>query len=347
MRAMVVQPKHPGTAAVVDVRGPVGTGDVVVDGLLVGICGTDREIAEGAHGEAPPGETHLVVGHESLGRVVSAPTGSGLSAGDLVVGIVRRPDPVPCHPCSVGAWDMCRNGRYTERGIKGLHGFGAEQWRIEPEFAVQVDPTLGDAAVLLEPASIVAKAWDHIEAISGRSAVQPGCVLVTGAGPIGLLAAMLGAQRGLDVHVLDQRTDGPKPGLVADLGATYHQRLGEVPEPDIVIECTGVPSLVLDVLTHQRPAGIVCLTGVSAPGRESEVDLGALNRQIVLQNDVVFGSVNANRAHYGQAAAALAAADREWLLRLLTRRVPLSSWTTGLRPETNDVKVVVDLAGTG
>ncbi len=347
MQAMVVQPGRPGTAAVAEVPGPIGTGDVVVDGLLVGICGTDREIAAGLHGEAPPGDHRLVIGHESLGRVASAPPGSGLAEGDLVVGIVRRPDPVPCHPCSVGAWDMCRNGLYTERGIKGLHGFGAEQWRIEHEFAVKVDPGLGDTAVLLEPASIVAKAWDHIAAIAGRSPVTPRCVLVTGAGPVGLLAALLGAQRGLEVHVMDQRTDGPKPELVAALGATYHHDLDEMPEPDIVIECTGVPSVVLDVLTHERPAGIVCLTGVSAPGTESEVDLGALNRRIVLQNDVIFGSVNANRQHYAQAASALAAADHAWLGRMVTRRVPLASWTTGLLAGPDDVKVVVELTGGG
>ena len=86
-----------------------------------------------------------MLGHESLGEVIEAPPGSGFAAGDRVVGIVRRPDPVPCPACAAGEWDMCRNGRYTERGIKGLHGFGAERFRIEPEFAVKVDPALGDA----------------------------------------------------------------------------------------------------------------------------------------------------------------------------------------------------------
>lgn len=123
--------------------------------------------------------------HESLGRVVTAPPDSGLAASDLVVGIVRRPDPVPCAACAAGAWDMCRNGRYTERGIKGLHGYGAEQWRVEAEYAVPVDPALGFLAVLLEPASVVAKAWDHLERIVARAPISPHRVLVTGAGPSG------------------------------------------------------------------------------------------------------------------------------------------------------------------
>lgn len=344
MRAMVVEPGLRGTAAVADLGGPVGTGDVLVEGLFVGICGTDSEIANGEYGTAPPGEQRLVLGHESLGRVVTAPSASGLASGDLVVGIVRRPDPIPCRPCSLGAWDMCRNGRYTERGIKGLHGFGAEQWRIEPEFAIRVDPELGDAAVLLEPTSVVAKAWDHIERITARSPVTPRRVLVTGAGPIGLLAALLGVQRKLEVHVLDRHLDGPKPDLVSDLDASYHTTgAHQVPEPDVILECTGAPTVVLDVLTHNRPAGVVCLTGVSTGGRTTSVDVGALNRRIVLENDVVFGSVNANRTHYELAAAALAGADREWLARLITRRLPLRSWTESLEPRADDVKVVVDL----
>ena len=342
--AMAVEPGRKGSATTVEVTAPVGSGEVLVDGLLVGICGTDTEIANGDYGDAPPGEGHLVLGHESLGRVADAPPTSGFAPGDLVVGIVRRPDPVPCRPCSLGAWDMCRNGRYTERGIKGLHGFGAQQWRIEPAFAVRVDPSLRDAAVLLEPASVVAKAWDHIDAIASRSPAVPQRALITGAGPIGLLAALFATQRGLDVHVLDRHTHGPKPPLVAALGATYHtSSVDDVPQPDVVVECTGAPAVVLDVLTHNRRAGIVCLTGVSQGGDATEVDIGALNRKLVLENDVIVGSVNANRTHYELAAAALGSADVDWLKSLITRRVALASWVDGLDRREDDVKVVVEL----
>ncbi len=344
MQAMVVQPGRAGSAVVAELDGPVGEGDVLVDGLAVGICGTDVEIADGAYGTAPVGAEFLVLGHESLGRVVAAPWQSGLVAGDLVVGIVRRPDPVPCGPCGVGAWDMCQNSLYTERGIKGLHGYGAEQWRVEAGFAVPVNPRLGLLGVLLEPASVVAKAWDHIERILARAPVSPTRVLVTGAGPIGLLAALLATQRGFDVHVLDRVADGPKPELVAALGASYHSgAVADVPVPDIVLECTGAPSVVLDVIEHNASAGVVCLTGVSSGGRELAVDAGAVNRRLVLQNDVVFGSVNANRSHYDQAASALSTADPEWLSGLITRRVSLESWVDGLQHQPNDVKVVVDL----
>ena len=168
-------------------------------------------------------------------------------------------------------------------------------------------------------------------------------MLVTGAGPIGLLAALLGAQRGLDVHVLDQVTEGLKPDLVAALGATYHH--GPVSEtgiePDVVIECTGVAPLIFDVMDHAGANGIVCLTGVSSAGRALSVDVGMLNRRLVLENDVVFGSVNANRRHYEAGAAALAQADPAWLSRLITRTVPLDQWREAYQRQPTDVKVVL------
>jgi threonine dehydrogenase-like Zn-dependent dehydrogenase len=260
------------------------------------------------------------------------------------VGIVRRPDPVPCPNCAVDEWDMCRNGRYTERGIKERDGYASERYRIHPDFAVKVDPSLGPLAVLLEPTSVVAKSWDHIERIGSRAHWEPHRVLITGAGPIGLLAALLAVQRGLEVHVLDRVTDGPKPGLVADLGATYHT--GSVAEAcgggaDVIVECTGVGQLVFDAMQHTAAGGIVCLTGVSSGGRTLAVDAGDLNRQMVLENNVVFGSVNANRSHYEAAAEALTEADRSWLARLITRRVPVDRWSDALERRPDDVKPVI------
>ena len=348
MRAITLDPGTPDSADLEELPEPdPGEGTILVDGVALGICGTDAEIVGGEYGEAPPGAQRLILGHESLGRVAEAPDGSGFTPGDLVVGIVRRPDPEPCESCAVGEWDFCRNGRYTERGIKGLHGFGSERWRIEPEFAVKLDPALGLLGVLMEPTTIVAKAWEQIDRISRRATLGPRRVLVTGAGPIGLLAALLARQRDLEVHVLDRATDGPKPELVRDLGGTYFT--GGVrdmdPRPDIVIEATGASQVVVDAMGHTAPNGIVCLTGISSGGHCISLDAGMLNRDIVLENDVVFGSVNANRRHYEAAATALAEADRGWLERLVTRRVPLGSWRDALTRREHDIKVVVELGG--
>jgi glucose 1-dehydrogenase len=347
MRAVTVVPLQKDSVDLTEVaEPPESEGPVLVETLGVGICGTDLEIVRGDYGWAPPGQSRLTIGHESLGRVVEAPVGGDFRAGDLIVGIVRRADPVPCGNCAVGEWDMCRNGQYTERGIKQRNGYASERFRIHPEHAVKLDPNLGLLGVLLEPTTVVAKAWEHIDRIGHRAVWAPSRALVIGAGPIGLLAALLGRQRGLEVHVLDQVTDGPKPQLVADIGAVYHH--GTVKEAgadaDIVLECTGVAQLVLDAMCHSSPNGITCLTGVSSGGRPFNVDAGELNRDMVLQNDVVFGSVNANRRHYEAGAAALAEADQSWLGKLVSRRVPVASWHDAYVRQPNDVKVVLDFS---
>jgi glucose 1-dehydrogenase len=348
VRALTVIPLQAGSAAVTEMPEPEpGPGELLVDGIALGVCGTDREIADGDYGWAPPGSERLVLGHESLGRVREAPEGSGFAPGDLVVGVVRRPDPVPCPACARGEFDFCRNGRYTERGIKEIHGYGSERWTVEADYALKLDPALESVGMLMEPTTILAKAWDQIERIGRRAYFAPERVLVTGAGPIGLLAALLGAQRGLEVHVLDRATDGPKPELVADLGGRYHHSdvatVAESVMPDIIVEATGVEQVVAEAMAHNAASGIVCLTGVSPTGRPLTIDLGALNRDIVLENDVVFGTVNANLHHYRLAAEALGRADRAWLERLITRRVPLEDFQQAFDKRDDDVKVVLDL----
>jgi len=347
MRALTVVPGHADSLALTEFERSVPQErHILARTLFIGICGTDREIASGSYGEAPSGEDRLIIGHESLAEVVSAPSGTGLSAGDLFVGIVRRPDPVPCSSCAVGEWDMCRNGLYTERGIRGAHGYAAEFITIDVDYAVKIDRRLGMAGVLLEPASIVAKAWDHIERIGRRASWQPKSVVVTGAGTVGLLAAMMGMQRGFEVSLFDQIQHGSKPALAAKLGIHYYT--GELAnlglQPDIVVECTGAPPLIVTAMGMTGPAGIVCLAGLSSGQRTVDIGEQILGRTIVLENDVVFGTVNANRRHYAMAAEALAAADQSWLNMLITRRVPLRSWADVFTRTADDVKTIIDFA---
>jgi len=346
MKAVTVAPGTAGPARLEEVPEPdPALGPVVVEALAAGICGTDAEIASGSYGWAPPGRDRLILGHESLGRVVD-PGPSGFAVGEHVVGIVRRPDPVPCANCAVGEWDMCSNGHYTERGIKQVDGFMAERWRIEPDYAVRVDKSLGTLGVLLEPTTVAAKAWEHIAAIGRRTFWDPSAVLVVGAGPIGLLAALIGVQHGADVHVLDRVTSGPKPALVRQLGATYHT--GAIADLglqlDIVVECTGVASLIRQALETISPGGIICLLGVGAPVTPDRVSATALATDVVLKNIAAFGSVNANRRHYYYAAKALAAADPSWLEQLITRRVSPAGAQQALQRAPDDIKVVMEFA---
>jgi threonine dehydrogenase-like Zn-dependent dehydrogenase len=347
MKAITVEPMKPGTARLEDVPEPdLQDGSMLVEAIAVGVCGTDVEMVEGKYGWAPPGKTRLVLGHESLGRVIDPGSTKGFRKGDLVVGIVRRPDSVPCPHCAVGEWDMCTNGQYTERGIKQIDGYMSERWRIEPEYAVKVDLTLGILGVLLEPTTVVAKAWETVKNIGERAFWEPRKALITGAGPIGLLAALIGVQHGLEIHVLDRVTSGQKPELVRSLGATYHS--GSVLDlefdPEIIIECTGVGTVIADSIQKIGSGGVLCLTGVGSGGISGKAAIADISASMVLNNKALVGSVNANKRHWYKASEALARADRSWLERLITRREKPENFMSALERQPNDIKVVIQFS---
>jgi glucose 1-dehydrogenase len=346
MKAITVEPKKPGTARFEDVPEPdAHEGSVLVEAVAVGVCGTDVEIVEGKYGWAPPGQPRLVLGHESLGRVIDPGPTSSLKKGDLVVGIVRRPDPVPCPNCAVGEWDMCRNGQYTERGIKQIHGFMSERWRIEPEYVIKVDPSLGILGVLLEPTTVVAKALEQVLMVGQRSFWEPKTVLVTGAGPIGLLAAAIGCLGRMEVHVLDRVESGLKPELVRALGATYHSGsiLDLKFEPDVIVECTGAGPVIAEATQKIGAGGIICLTGIGSGGFVNRA-VGDVAAAVVLKNNVLVGSVNANKRHWYKASERLARLDRKWLSRLITRREKPENFKQALERKPDDIKVVIQFS---
>jgi threonine dehydrogenase-like Zn-dependent dehydrogenase len=361
MRAMTVVPGRPERSSVSDVGEPdPAEGPVLVKTHLVGLCGTDQEIIRHGVGSAPRGSAALVLGHEVVGEVVSAPAGCGLEVGALVAGVVRRPDPVPCPACARGEWDYCRNGGYVEHGIRGAAGFGRERWRSDPGFLVPLPGSLGDLGVLVEPMSVVCKALEVARYVSGRAYRETSRLLVTGAGPVGLLAAARGVQSGYQVTVLDQMATGLKPVLVRALGADYVHDLeaiggDESPDVltasqsspfDIVLECSGAPEVTARAATTLQQGGAMVLIGICAvPATPSPVSptLGAITNALVRSNGAVVGTVNAGLRHYTQAVDALVGCDLDWLAQLLTSRLPLASWTEALtRPSAQDVKTVID-----
>lgn len=340
MRALSVRSNgHGGTLVLDDVPEPSPQdGELLVAALALGVCGTDRHIVETGPRQTPEGRTGLILGHESLGRVLEAPAGSSVTPGDLVVGIVRRPDPVPCAFCAVGQFDLCENGRFTERGILGRDGFGSERFRLEAEYAVRVDPALGPAGVLLEPTSVVAKAWEQLDHAARRPRRR---ALILGAGPIGLLAAFLAVQRDLDVHVVDRVAHGPKPRQVRALGATYHSSPESVRGTfDAVVECSG--ALIAEAVERTAPGGVACLVGAGDVRSAGAINLADLARRLISRNRTVMGTVNSNRRHFESAHAALRRADRAWLDGLVTDCVPLENWRAAFDTGPDRIKAVID-----
>ncbi|GAB3408725.1 MDR/zinc-dependent alcohol dehydrogenase-like family protein [Flindersiella endophytica] len=316
--------------------------DLLVSAVALGVCGTDRSVIGHGVRRPPAGRDWMVVGHEGLGRVLAAPSGSGFQAGDLVVGIVRRPDPRPCTLCASGQLDLCLYTDYDESGIVGRDGYAAERYLLEPEYAIPVSASLGLAGVLVEPASIVAKAWERIDALAplpgkGRRA------LVLGAGPIGLLAALLGVQREYDVHVVDQVTSGPKPSLVRALGATYHSDLADLSRFtggfDAVVECSG--ALVAEAIQHTGRSGTACLVSSAHGGADKTLNVGDLSRAMVGGNRAFAGIVSSNRRHFEAGQAALQSADRSWLESLMTPVVSLTDYRSAFEAGPEAVKAVI------
>jgi threonine dehydrogenase-like Zn-dependent dehydrogenase len=328
---------------------------VVVRVLEVGIDGTDTEIDKGEYGEAPAGEEVLVIGHEALGRVLAVGEGvSAFRAGDLVVSTVRRPD--GCPNCQAGESDMCLWGNYTERGIKGAHGYMAQYYAESPAFMVKIPDTIRPFAVLLEPLSIVEKAIFQAWKIQERMVWTPQRAVVLGAGPIGLLATILLRLRGIEVHVFATTPPGDyRSQLIESLGAEYHNvqaqpitslkdHLGQI---DFILEATGVSAVAFQAMSAIGNNGVLCLTGVSGGNRQITIPGDVLNLGLVLGNRTVFGSVNANRRYFEMGVRHFAEADQQWpglFQKLITRRVPFAEFRSALDRQPNDIKTLLTLA---
>jgi threonine dehydrogenase-like Zn-dependent dehydrogenase len=134
--------------------------------------------------------------------------------------------------------------------------------------------------------------------------------------------------------------------LVRSLGATYHT--GTVAtigfEPDIIVECTGVGSVISDSLRHIGSGGVVCLTGLGSGGHARGLPIADLATEVDLKNNVAVGSVNANKRQWYKAGEALARADRSWLSHLVTRREPPENLSRALQRTVDDIKVVIQFS---
>lgn len=357
MKAVAVTPGEKRSAALREVPVPApGEGEVLVRVLEVGIDGTDAEIDEGLYGEAPAGEDHLIIGHESLGRVEKAGAGvEDLGPGDLVAATVRRPG--GCLNCRAGESDMCLDGDYTERGITGRHGFMAEAYVERPEFLVKVPPAFRRFAVLLEPLSIVEKGIAHGFEIQRRLTWEPRTALVLGAGTFGLLAALVLSHLGLEVTLASREEPdalGPKRDLLEEMGARYRstaadpiselpRRLGNI---DLIFEATGSSQVAFQAMKILGVNGVLCLTGITGGDRIIEVPADQINLGLVLGNKVVFGSVNAHRRHFELGLRHFGELERKWpglLSRFITERLPLVAFREGLDRRRDHVKVVLEV----
>ena len=335
--------------------------------LEVGVCGTDAELCAFEYGDPPADADYLIVGHEALGRVEEVGGDvARLRVGDLVVPSVRRPCPhEQCPACTSGNQDFCVTGDYTERGIKAAHGFLAEEIVEDERYLHIVPAELRDVGVLTEPLTIAEKGLRQYAAIQRRlpwmanadeeSFMHGRRAVVLGAGPVGLLGAMLLVERGFETIVFSRgEPDTPGARLAESFGARYvsSKRISfaeladRTKRIDLVYEATGAAGLAFDVMEHLDANAVCVLTGVPGGGESIEVEGDAIMKGIVLQNQVIAGTVNANRRDFGQAIRDLGRFESAWpepLRAIVTQRAPMEQFCDQATNR-NGIKSVIALS---
>ena len=332
--------------------------------LFVGICGTDREEAMGGRAGAPSGENKLVIGHEMLGRVTEVGKKvTKVKVGDPVVFTVRRGCNT-CSACKAFRSDYCYTGNYTERGIKGAHGFQSTFVVDDEMYAVKVPATLGDAAVLAEPMSVVQKAIEEAILIQSRrmpwmtnplECFKDKTVCIAGLGPIGLLAAIVLRLKGAHVIGLDRApSDGTRARLLKAIGGTYvndktfDDAAFKASHPDIrlIVDAAGVAKFDFDLISLLGVNGILVLTGVPGEQPLLPVNGAQLMRQLVLCNQVIVGSVNESIDHFKQGLKDLESASKQWpgvIEQLITHRFPAPDFAKAFdKHGPDEIKAVIE-----
>ena len=341
---------------------------IKVKTLDVGICGTDREICTFVYGEPPNGDDHLVLGHESLGRIVEVgSTVTRFKVGDLVVPSVRRPCSAhDCKPCLNDKQDYCTNGQFTERGINQVHGFMTEYYVDDEKFFTYVPEELRDLAVMAEPLTIAEKGLSQVYAVQKRlpwACTEPGSpsgkglrAVVLGAGPIGILGAMKCVVEGFDTYVYSRsKAPNHKAELVEQIGAKYYSKYDTTPQElaaevgniDLIYEAVGGSEFAFEVLQVLGTNGIFVFTGIPAPERRLEIDSDILMRRIVLENLAIVGTVNADRKAFEDAITDLAEFNKRWpdtIKKVITGRYDVSDHQELLVGKSKGIKNVISFS---
>ena len=327
--------------------------------LEVGVCRTDREIVAFEYGTPPEGFDYLVIGHESLSEVVEVGSKvSKVKAGDLVVITVRRPCPHPeCIACRQGRQDFCYTGDFTERGIKQNHGFMTELVVEEEQYLNPVPRELRDVAVLVEPLTIAEKSLEQLWTVQRRLPWdRDHRAVVLGAGPVGILGAMALKVEGFAVSVYSRSPNHDENNsILSAMGIPYiaaethsTEEMAKIAGPiDVVYEATGASGVAFDVLKHLGPNAVFMLTGVPGHKGPIPVDTDAIMRNVVLNNQLVLGSVNAPPQAFQAAIQHLGIFAQRWpaaLRSVITGRFPLEQALDALKSQPGTVKNIVAVA---
>jgi threonine dehydrogenase-like Zn-dependent dehydrogenase len=365
MRAIVTQPGA-ARAWLADVPEPTlaGADEVLVEMLRVGVCGTDRHVMAHPFGrtrQMPNDDDFLVLGHEAVGRVARVGNAvTALRVGDVVVPTVRR-GCGECDACAVGQADLCFTGRVRERGIVGLHGFLSEHIVEREEHLIRVPDELRQVGPLVESLTTpekalrrIANARAHLPTSGTLVGVQR--ALVTGSGPIALLAVLALRLRGIPTwNLARQPADGPAARIAHQAGATYvplqevdlaqpQDRLGHF---DAIVEATGAVEVSVAMLGALAPNGVLDLAGGVAERKAVPIQATLLGA-MVGRNLTVLGSVNANADDWQFAVRDLTAMRRAFpgaIEAMVTHRFAMDAVDVAFERVPGQIKAVIDIGG--
>ena len=329
----------PGDVRLEEVPVPTpGPREVLIRVAAVGVCGSDIHYYE--HGRIADFvvESPLVLGHEASGVVVAAGAEASLRPGTRVA---MEPG-VPCghcRQCRTGRYNLCPDVRFF--ATPPIDGAFAQYVTLDEAFAHPVPDSLSDeAAALIEPLSVAV--WAN-----RKARVEPGMsVLVSGAGPIGLLCAQVAKARGAARIVVTDVSEH-RLQVARRLGAHEVVNVRErdprsvISDADVLLECSGSPQAIDSGIRCVAPAGTVVLVGMGDPTVPVPVD--------VVQRNELWVTGTFRYAHAYPAAIALAASGAVELDGLVTSHFGLAETEQALRAVRQDptaLKVIVHPNGT-
>ena len=303
----------------------------------MGVCGSDIHYFEHGRIGRFTVDAPLVLGHEASGEVV----GLGSAVSRLTLGQRVSLEPgVPdftCPQCLAGRYNLCTDMRFF--ATPPIDGAFAELVTIHEQFAHPVPDQLSDdAAALLEPLSVGLWACRKAEVTAGSR------VLITGAGPVGLVTAQCALALGAsEVTVTD--INKHRLQLAQDLGATTTLDSGTTSltdsgvEPDVLLECSGHPEALADALPTVARAGRVVLVGMGAD--EAPLPISRIQEYEL----TVTGTFR--YAHTWPAVISLASTGRVQLDRLVTGHYGLDQVREALTANRDDAKAVKPIVRPG
>nr|WP_320143688.1 alcohol dehydrogenase catalytic domain-containing protein [uncultured Cohaesibacter sp.] len=312
-------------------------GAVKVKMLYCGLCGSDIGIYSGKH---PRAKAPLILGHEFVGIVETAPKDSKLAVGDHVTAypLISCGE---CYPCKNGTPHVCQTLHLL--GID-CDGAMADYCWVDEEVLVKVPDGISDKlAALAEPLAVVVRALHQ-----AKFKTLDRCV-VMGAGPIGILTAILLKHSGAAQIIISDIDEG-RLALCKEFGfdavnvrdtnlIDHANKATDNVGVDIVFECSGVESAALDVTKLTRVGGTICMTGVhKAP---HAVDLMDLN----FKEQTMVGSRVYTMREFADSVPLLANMAED-LEKVISQVIPLSEsdkiFDMVADPSLRTVKVLVD-----